>query len=232
MPTGIPFVKGHAYGNDFLLAPESEVEGRDLPALARAMCSRHEGIGADGLMIYAFGPSADTHAPVQRRRQPVRSVGQRHPLPGCACRARAPWHVPCCDRHASRRKSPRTAGPGRRRADVSRVDGDAAGHPPDRIPGSRRERAGRRAVGWKSSMRAARRSAARVAASHARARHRTPSEISRPHERLVRESRSAQSRAHPDLGARRRADASVGHRRMRRSSGRGRRTAARRATSK
>ena len=54
MPTGIAVVKGHAYGNDFLLAPESDVEGRDLAELARAMCSRHEGIGADGLMIYAI----------------------------------------------------------------------------------------------------------------------------------------------------------------------------------
>jgi diaminopimelate epimerase len=58
MSTGISIVKGHAYGNDFLLAPESEVIGRDLPALAQAMCSRHEGIGADGLMIYAFEPSS------------------------------------------------------------------------------------------------------------------------------------------------------------------------------
>jgi diaminopimelate epimerase len=58
MPKGIAIVKGHAYGNDFLLAPESDVHGHDLPALAQAMCSRHEGIGADGLMIYAFEPSA------------------------------------------------------------------------------------------------------------------------------------------------------------------------------
>ena len=58
MPKGIPIVKGHAYGNDFLLAPESGVDGRDLPALAQAMCSRHEGVGADGLMIYTFGPSS------------------------------------------------------------------------------------------------------------------------------------------------------------------------------
>jgi diaminopimelate epimerase len=57
MRNGISVVKGHAYGNDFLLAPESEVEGRDLPALARAMCNRHEGIGADGLMTYAFDQS-------------------------------------------------------------------------------------------------------------------------------------------------------------------------------
>ena len=58
MRTGVPIVKGHAYGNDFLLAREADVDGRDLPALATAMCSRHEGVGADGLMIYAFdGPA-------------------------------------------------------------------------------------------------------------------------------------------------------------------------------
>jgi diaminopimelate epimerase len=58
MRTGVSIVKGHAYGNDFLLARESDVGGRDLPALARAMCSRHEGIGADGLIIHAFDESA------------------------------------------------------------------------------------------------------------------------------------------------------------------------------
>ena len=42
--------KAHAYGNDFLL---SRVGGGAMdPALARAMCHRHEGIGADGLIFY------------------------------------------------------------------------------------------------------------------------------------------------------------------------------------
>lgn len=50
---GVHVVKGHAYGNDFLLVPESDVAGADLARLAVAMCSRHEGIGADGLMVYA-----------------------------------------------------------------------------------------------------------------------------------------------------------------------------------
>ena len=57
MPDGVSMIKGHAYGNDFLMAPESEVEGRDCAALARAACGRHDGIGADGLMIYTFEPS-------------------------------------------------------------------------------------------------------------------------------------------------------------------------------
>jgi diaminopimelate epimerase len=56
MASGISIVKGHAYGNDFLLVPESETHGRELGALARAMCDRHEGVGADGLMVYAPTP--------------------------------------------------------------------------------------------------------------------------------------------------------------------------------
>src|SRR5215203_5240549 len=58
MPHGIAVVKGHAYGNDFLLSPEGDMRGRDMGQLARAMCSRHEGIGADGLLVYEFGASA------------------------------------------------------------------------------------------------------------------------------------------------------------------------------
>jgi diaminopimelate epimerase len=47
----IRVTKGHAYGNDFLLAPAADVTG-DPAAAARALCHRHEGIGADGLILY------------------------------------------------------------------------------------------------------------------------------------------------------------------------------------
>jgi diaminopimelate epimerase len=47
----VPVVKAHAYGNDFLCAPTADA-GTDLPALARAICHRHHGIGADGLLLY------------------------------------------------------------------------------------------------------------------------------------------------------------------------------------
>jgi diaminopimelate epimerase len=47
----VPVVKAHAYGNDFVCVPAAEV-GTDLPALARAICHRHHGIGADGLLLY------------------------------------------------------------------------------------------------------------------------------------------------------------------------------------
>ena len=52
------FVKAHAYGNDFLYLLEQEVEkagvrpAEELGALARELCDRHTGIGADGLVLY------------------------------------------------------------------------------------------------------------------------------------------------------------------------------------
>jgi diaminopimelate epimerase len=49
----IPFVKAHGAGNDFLLIEAVEA---DYPALARAMCERHTGVGADGLVVFT-GPT-------------------------------------------------------------------------------------------------------------------------------------------------------------------------------
>jgi len=48
----IRFAKAHAYGNDFLYVDRGDIKGLALPALAREMCERHTGIGADGLIIY------------------------------------------------------------------------------------------------------------------------------------------------------------------------------------
>ena len=46
-------IKTHALGNDFLLVRESDLPaGTDRPALTRAVCARHRGVGADGLIIY------------------------------------------------------------------------------------------------------------------------------------------------------------------------------------
>ena len=52
----IPVVKAHAYGNDFLYVEERHVADRDRPALARSICERHTGIGADGLIVYRLVP--------------------------------------------------------------------------------------------------------------------------------------------------------------------------------
>jgi diaminopimelate epimerase len=52
----LSLAKAHAYGNDFLFIPHDQVEGVDLPALARQTCARHTGVGADGLILYAVAP--------------------------------------------------------------------------------------------------------------------------------------------------------------------------------
>jgi len=48
----LPVIKAHAYGNDFLYVETADTGDRDLPALARALCARNTGIGADGLIVY------------------------------------------------------------------------------------------------------------------------------------------------------------------------------------
>lgn len=49
----IPFTKAHAYGNDFLYVSRTDVDAVALPRLARAICDRHAGVGADGLIVYS-----------------------------------------------------------------------------------------------------------------------------------------------------------------------------------
>jgi len=57
-------VKAHAYGNDFLLLDESSVpEGIDRGALARRMCDRHRGLGADGLILFTPADRGSTNHP-------------------------------------------------------------------------------------------------------------------------------------------------------------------------
>ncbi|HYM24929.1 MAG TPA: diaminopimelate epimerase [Vicinamibacterales bacterium] len=48
----IPFSKAHAYGNDFLYVRASAATDRRPDALAREMCDRHTGAGADGLILF------------------------------------------------------------------------------------------------------------------------------------------------------------------------------------
>ena len=49
----IDLIKAHAYGNDFLFAPRGQIPVTDRSALARRMCDRHTGVGADGFVLHA-----------------------------------------------------------------------------------------------------------------------------------------------------------------------------------
>jgi diaminopimelate epimerase len=49
----LEIVKAHAFGNDFLLLHEASVPAQtDRAALARTVCDRHRGLGADGLIFF------------------------------------------------------------------------------------------------------------------------------------------------------------------------------------
>jgi diaminopimelate epimerase len=47
----VRFTKAHGAKNDFLLTWQSDAPGGDLPEIARAICDRHTGVGADGWML-------------------------------------------------------------------------------------------------------------------------------------------------------------------------------------
>ncbi len=51
----IRFVKTHALGNDFILVEQSEAVPADHSELARRICDRYFGVGADGLILWQPG---------------------------------------------------------------------------------------------------------------------------------------------------------------------------------
>jgi diaminopimelate epimerase len=56
----VKFAKAHGLGNDFILVPR-EAAPADVAAFARRLCDRHEGIGGDGVLLYAMEPPATVH---------------------------------------------------------------------------------------------------------------------------------------------------------------------------
>jgi len=79
-------VKAHAYGNDFLLADAEAAGDRDAGALARAICDRQTGIGADGLILH----SPATGGAAMRL---LNADGSRSEVSGNGVRCLAAWLV-------------------------------------------------------------------------------------------------------------------------------------------
>ena len=50
---GIPFVKGHGTGNDFVILPDPTGALTVTAPLVRALCDRRRGVGADGVLVVA-----------------------------------------------------------------------------------------------------------------------------------------------------------------------------------
>jgi diaminopimelate epimerase len=61
----IPFTKAHGAKNDFLLTKSDDAPAADLPAVARAICDRHTGVGADGWMLIDLAPAPDYDAAIR-----------------------------------------------------------------------------------------------------------------------------------------------------------------------
>lgn len=55
----IPFYKMVASGNDFVVIDNRRKVVADGVRLSQALCSRHEGVGADGVLLVEDGPKAD-----------------------------------------------------------------------------------------------------------------------------------------------------------------------------
>lgn len=80
-------VKTHAFGNDFLLVEASALAAdRDESAVARAVCDRHTGVGADGLLIFTSGSSSAL--PSMRL---LNADGSRSEISGNGLRCLAAW---------------------------------------------------------------------------------------------------------------------------------------------
>jgi len=61
----IRFTKAHGAKNDFLLTWQADAPEGDLPAIARAICDRHTGVGADGWMLVAPPADGDAEGSIQ-----------------------------------------------------------------------------------------------------------------------------------------------------------------------
>jgi diaminopimelate epimerase len=61
----IPFLKAHGAKNDFLLTWREQAPEHDAPEVARAICDRHTGAGADGWIIVSRGSSSDCDGAIQ-----------------------------------------------------------------------------------------------------------------------------------------------------------------------
>ena len=61
LPSGLPFVKMHGLGNDFVIIDSRGMEARVTPALAKAVGDRHFGVGFDQLAEIRDSDVADIH---------------------------------------------------------------------------------------------------------------------------------------------------------------------------
>ena len=115
---GIPFVKGHGTGNDFVILPDPTGALTVTASLVRALCDRRRGIGADGVLVVARTEAHPEVADQSGRRPVVHGLPQRRRQRGPDVRQRC----------AGVRRAPARGGAGQhRRASTSRPAGERGG---------------------------------------------------------------------------------------------------------
>jgi diaminopimelate epimerase len=83
----LSIIKTHAFGNDFILLDDRQLDPTvDRPGLARAMCERHRGLGADGLIMF-------TPASRGASMRLLNADGSRSEVSGNGVRCLAAWLV-------------------------------------------------------------------------------------------------------------------------------------------
>jgi diaminopimelate epimerase len=84
-------VKAHAYGNDFLLLDQATLpRDADRTQLARRICDRHRGIGADGLIVHTR-PQPDSAGILMVRMSLLNADGSYSEVSGNGVRCLAAW---------------------------------------------------------------------------------------------------------------------------------------------
>ena len=79
------FVKMHGLGNDFIMLDATEQTLPALPDLAKQMCDRHFGVGADGLLIIESSHKAEIKMRI------INSDGSEAKMCGNGVRCAAAW---------------------------------------------------------------------------------------------------------------------------------------------
>jgi len=85
----IPFTKAHGARNDFLLTMQDEVRDGDLAVVARAICDRHTGAGADGWILVTAPSAAEPDSAIQL----YNSDGSTAEISGNGTRCAAAWLI-------------------------------------------------------------------------------------------------------------------------------------------
>jgi len=86
----IPFTKAHACGNDFLIVSEEAAGNHDRTDLARRLCARNAGIGADGIEFFSWS-EPEASGPKSGRIRLYNADGSIAEISGNGTRCVAAW---------------------------------------------------------------------------------------------------------------------------------------------